>query len=859
MRVTGGTPNIINGVSRQPPEVRLTSQLEESVNQLPTISRGLVKRNPAMLEGVISGAAPANSKVHLIDRDDKEQYVVTMSPSGVAVHGLDGTPKTVNAPGGFAYLSGATKESLEALTVLDHTFILNKDRTVAKGAQRTPAAAKEGLIHVVQGDYFTDYKIIINGAVKAHWTTDGGPYEVPYDARRAERGAKTSVISQLLAHGRVAADAAENSLVYIVRYANERYQSGTNNEGDPIWSYRQVPVYDQAVVGHLHSSLNNTLPSTEWAVTVIDNVIHIKNKLGNDFTLEVEAGSETRIRAHKGQSKDFSELPRKAPDGFRLKIAGDEDTGYDDYYVAFKKDADSAQGVWEEVAAPDIQYRIDASTMPHLLVREADGTFTFKPAEWADREVGDDDTNPWPSFVGQKINGMAFDNNRIGLHSGESLAQSRNGEFFNFWIESILAPVDTDPVDAAISYPDVSTIYHVVPFAGETVLFTSSVPFRLASGDNLTQKTVRYEHLATNPVSPKVRPVSAGERLYFISEAPSGSFVYEMAYDRAVDSLRADSITDHVPGYIPYGVTLMAADDDLKALVMVSEEDPTVLYVYKWLVIGQDKVQSAWQKWAVDARIVALRFYDERLVLVTDRGNSREVLSINCHEAWKQDDPVLLCIGDALVTSNGMALSLSDSPPAPVYLDRQMSADGAYDPASDTTVFQVPYAGSEGVTAIDRTTASYGAQLSIVSTGPNEVRVAGRHDLSLVSFGFNYESYGELSPLLHRAANNQGGYGNALPGFETTIGNIRFGLGDTAFLTLSMGRDYRQPYTKVISAARTGTKTGSLGALVTGRPPANLSVLAKSSDVSITFGSDGPHPYSVLSYSWTGDARQISF
>jgi len=46
MRVEGGTSNMINGVSRQPSEIRLTSQLEESINQFPTLTGGLKPRNP---------------------------------------------------------------------------------------------------------------------------------------------------------------------------------------------------------------------------------------------------------------------------------------------------------------------------------------------------------------------------------------------------------------------------------------------------------------------------------------------------------------------------------------------------------------------------------------------------------------------------------------------------------------------------------------------------------------------------------------------------------------------------------------------------------------------------------------------
>jgi hypothetical protein len=44
--VTGSLPNLLNGVSKQPPAVRLPTQLEEQINGFSTPARGLQKRPP---------------------------------------------------------------------------------------------------------------------------------------------------------------------------------------------------------------------------------------------------------------------------------------------------------------------------------------------------------------------------------------------------------------------------------------------------------------------------------------------------------------------------------------------------------------------------------------------------------------------------------------------------------------------------------------------------------------------------------------------------------------------------------------------------------------------------------------------
>ncbi|MEI3803366.1 hypothetical protein V6R85_02490 [Agrobacterium sp. CCNWLW32] len=797
MRAEGGSPNLINGVSRQPTEVRLTSQLEDSVNQFPTVTRGLVPRNPAILKGVINSTNPENSTTHLIDRDDAEQYVVTVSPNGVEVTDLAGNRKTVNAPGGYGYLAGAGPGDLQALTVADHTFILNKRKVVQNSAELTPAFPRDGLIHIVQGDYHNEYTILIDGWQAARYNTEGGPYDNEVSARSAERGARPSVIASFLA------------------------------TGNPPSGQVTLPGSSQA---HLVGSLGTTY----WNIQVLDNVIYLRNLTGANFSLDVKAGGETRARAHKDVSSDFSELPRKAPHGFSIKISGSEDTNYDDYYVRFDHPGGSAQGRWKETVAPSIPYRLDASTMPHILVREANGTFTFKPATWANREVGDLETNPWPSFVGHSIDGMIFFKNRVGFFSGEACALSRHEDFFNFFIESILTPLDTDPIDVAISYPEVSDIRHAVPFSGETILFTQSVPFRLASnGDLFTPTSVSIEPVLSNRTSAKVRPVVAGDKLYFVNDVPSGCFVHEMTYDQDVGVKAAPTITDHVAGYIPTGITLMEADEDMKILALVSENEPRSIYTYKWLWIGQEKAQAAWQKWTVADPIIGMKFFGEELVVVTNRTTSREILSINCHEAW------------------------TDSQIVPIYLDRRVSITGTYNATTDQTTYTLPY-GATGAKIVSREAATYGFQPNSLSYSGNTVVVPGQFALQVYA-GFEFESYGVLSKFHYRTQNNQGGWGNAVPGTVLTVANVTLDVGDTVFLDVDLIRDYRKPFTYRLSAALTGTKTGKVGSLIIGKIKKALSILSKADDFRLKFKNRGPYPYTVLSYRWTGDATPISY
>jgi len=790
MRVEGGTSNIINGVSRQPSEVRLTSQLETSINQFPTLTRGLVPRNPTLLRGVISSANPSNNITHIIDRDDDEQYVVTITPFEIKVYDLSGNEKTVNAPNGYGYLGTGTSKTLRALTVADHTFILNKDVTVAAHGTTSPAYLNGGLIHVVQGEFSESYGIGVNGTAVAWYHTPSSYADSYTSADQRQSMVKTRQIALTLLNG--------------------TYPNGYNSH-----------------------NLNNNLPDQTWGKDFYDNVIHISHHGGNDFHLEAYGG-EGRIRSHKGTVAHLADLPRKAPHGFGIKVTGSQESNYDDYYVKYDRPWGQGEGVWKETVAPSIPYKIDAATMPHILVREGDGSFTFKPASWGERECGDLETNPWPSFVGNKISGMIFFKNRMGFFSGESISMSRNGEFFNFFIESVLTTLDTDPVDVAISYPDVSDIYHAIPFGGEMILFTSSVPFRLTTnGELFTPKSVSLEPLLTIQASKQVKPVVGGDRLYFVNDKYSGAFVHEMIFDEGSGTAAAPTLTDHVQGYIPPNIRLMEVEDDLKLLCLVSSKEPNTLYIYKWLWVGQEKVQAAWGAWVIDTPILAMKFINEELILVTNRGITREILSLNCHEAYDMGKPFV------------------------PYLDRLVELTGAYDVSNDLTTFQLPYM-AQGVMALDASQTGFGLEVEIDSMSGKTFTIKGNVTQPLL-VGFPFESYCVLSKFHYRTTDNHGSYGNAVAGTQVTVANILLQTGTCAYLTATLERDYRKPYTYNFSAAKQGTKTAKVGEVVLGNIDVTLSIMARADDFRLKIGGKSPYPYSLLSYRWTGRATHAGY
>ena len=174
----------------------------------------------------------------------------------------------------------------------------------------------------------------------------------------------------------------------------------------------------------------------------------------NPFSVEVV--EEDLMRCFQTSVNDVQNLPNQCKHGYIVKISNSRMSDEDDYYLRFDGENNrDGVGSWSECAKAGIAKTL--TNMPLVIQRTATTTFTVKQFTYQDRRVGDDTTNPMPSFVGARINKVLFFRNRLALLSGENVITSRPGtlgtpDFFN---ETALTVSASDPVDisAASMFP----------------------------------------------------------------------------------------------------------------------------------------------------------------------------------------------------------------------------------------------------------------------------------------------------------------------------------------------------------------------------------------------------------------------
>nr|AKH47840.1 putative tail tubular protein B [uncultured marine virus] len=370
-----------------------------------------------------------------------------------------------------------------------------------------------------------------------------------------------------------------------------------------------------------------------------DGAILINRNDGQDFFLEAFdglAGSGLGL-VHK-EVDALSDLPVRGPDGFRVAVRGSADANEDDYYLRFEtNDGQSfGEGGWVEDVGADLDIALDPDTLPLQLVNTGPNTFTLNKTGWAKRKAGDDETNPFPSFVGKKLNNFVFFKNRLGFIYEDSVVLSEAGELFNFFRTTVRTLLDTAPIDVTSATANVTNLRSSVAFQENLLLFADRGQFVL-KGDPLTNETITLEAVTNYDVNTSEDPLAVGSYVYFPFKRGNFLGMQEYSLNATTDVYDSDDITTQVPGYINNGNILVTSGSTSTDLIALSSGGDTI-YVYKYFFNGREKVVSSWSKFKMPFNVLSLEFINSSLFVVGDKDGDTLLTEMKCEELRLEDD-----------------------------------------------------------------------------------------------------------------------------------------------------------------------------------------------------------------------------
>jgi hypothetical protein len=317
--------NLVGGVSQQPDTVKFSNQLRTCDNYYPDFTLGLAKRPGLQAKGKLANAVADGTWFHIF-RDDKEKYIFQFSKAGALKiwDANSGLQQTVNAVAAESttYAVHDSFDDLVTLQINDYTFILNRTKTVAQGATSSSAYTPFGFANINTVAFNTDYTITIDSTTFTHTTPSN------------------------------ASGSTQNSV--------------------------------QTIITALVAAING---NANYVAQGIGNSIFIRRANNADFNLKATGGTTgNAIEAFKETVTLVSQLPREFLSDRRIKIEGSADSEADNYWVKFVPSTagqTSGVGHWEETIAPNTVLGMNTETLPHVVIREANGTFTYRQLDEA--------------------------------------------------------------------------------------------------------------------------------------------------------------------------------------------------------------------------------------------------------------------------------------------------------------------------------------------------------------------------------------------------------------------------------------------------------------------------------------------
>lgn len=573
--ITTSVPNLVQGVSQQPDNLRHAGQAESQTNALSSVVDGLTKR-PNTDHVKVVGTNALASKTHIFNRDADNQHAFLFThniSNGLLVAknltNGDDVPVTISTDA-QAYLDTATapNSQLSVLSVADYTFVASNQKTIAMDATTSTALANEAIVFIKQGNNTSTYTCTVNGNPTTHTAT-----------AHSSEGIATSLASGISGLAGVSSATANGSVIKIVMSSD-------------------LPIT-------VSDSLSNT--GLGLVYKEVNYITDLPAKCFNSHRVKIRGDLEL------------------SQDDYYVKFVT-------------KDSATFGEGAWEEDIGYGVTTTLNKTTMPIIIVPSSwSGTVgssnitaykiecageTADTNSWVNRLAGDADTNANPSFVGKEINDMFFYKNRLGLLTDTSVIFSEADQYFNFFRTTVLTLLDSAPIDVGIAHTKVTKLKHAVAFQEKLVLFSEQTQFILQGNDLLTPKTVNIAPVTEYEKKEVGAPVTVGNFIYFTYPRGSYTGVYEYAVDSSSEVYSASDLTAQVPAYVPSQVYDFVGSANENTLIGRSTATNDV-YVYRYFWQGNDKIQSSWSKFTFANSIVGIGVIESTLYLFTHDGTNQ--------------------------------------------------------------------------------------------------------------------------------------------------------------------------------------------------------------------------------------------
>ena len=449
----------------------------------------------------------------------------------------------------------------------------------------------------------------------------------------------------------------------------------------------ETAVTVDAILGGITTELDTVNSSHDLNYDIIGNGIYLWSS--NPFNIQVP--DKDLIRVMQSDVNNVAELPNQCKHDYIVKVTNSRDADEDDYYLKFIGENNrNGPGSWQECPKPGIISSLNADTMPHVLQRQANGDFLLKAYDWGKRDVGDNTTNPMPTFAdgSSKINKVLFFRNRLAFLSGENVILSRPGDLVtpSFFAKTALAVSAIDPIDISSSSTYPSDLFDGIEIPAGLVVFSTNQQFLLsADAEVLNPDTAKFRSISHYSYDKNISPISLGTTIGYVDNTGGSCRFMEMQQVQREQEPIVVETSKVVQNMLPNTIDHVINSPE-NGLVFFHDKSASgysgnTFYGFKYQDYGERK-QAAWFKWEFDlgqTHTGTIRYsfiIDDAFYLLSSDGF---LVRCNLVKGTDANDP------NTFVFDRNVIFPIKDSY---LYLDNWVTmTGGVYDSATNKTTF----------------------------------------------------------------------------------------------------------------------------------------------------------------------------
>ncbi len=592
-------------------------------------------------------------------------------------------------------------------------------------------------------------------------------------------------------------------------------------------------------------------------VTIIGTGLHIKRATA--FNASTPVGELLNVVA--GKVNDVGDLPSQCKHGMVIEVVNsvaDEDNHYVKFFGKLKtggnpdNDADylDGEGTWEECAKPGRKIRLDRSTMPVALIRTADGNFrlteldgssytvttasgnvTSSAPQWDDALVGDDVTNPEPSFIGKNISKLLFFRNRFTILADENIVMSRPGDFTNFFAKSAIQLIPSDPIDIAASSEYPAILYDGIQVNTGLILFSKNQQFMLTTdSDVFSPTTAKINALSTYNFNFATNPISLGTTVGFLDNAGKFSRFFEMAQVQREGEPEVIEQSAVVSRLFEKDLKLISNSRE-NSVIFFSEEGTSTLYGYRYFDNIRERKLASWFRWTVTGTIQYHCMQDDNLYVVVRNNGKDQLLKY----AIKMDANTALISGSR------------------IHLDHLMEVSGwTYNATTkkSTKAKPVGLESSNQLVAYDEDTGNNLGRYGLITVNGSNLELDGDWSNETFFIGYQFTMQVDLPTIYVTRVDGEAYRSDSRA--NTIIHRVKFSFGPIGLYETTLNRIGKNTYTELFEVTNANTYVANTAAIRNENKLYAVPVYDRNTNVTLTVKSEHPAPANIQYLVWEG-------